>query len=260
MSSLVVESRDQAAPQGANTAARLMEAKQVILLVTDDGAVSNSLIFALEREFPWLVIERVDGVESICRDFSHPVALILLDWQRLKSAEEISAPILNRHPRALVAMVEPDAHNPACSFPEIQNSPLVRGVLPMNLALDVWLSIVRLLLRGGEYFPPAMLHTYAKEIDAGASAVMPAAPEPPAGAARLTDLTPREMQILSMVSRGLQNKQIAVQFRLSENTVKIHIHHIISKLGTHNRTEAAARFRDFEARRQTSPAPSPDER
>lgn len=239
-----------------------MEAKQVILLVTDDGAVSNNLIFALEREFPWLVIERVDSVESICRDFSHPVALILLDCPRLKIAEELSARIMNRHPRALVAMIEPDAHNPACSFPEIQNSPLVRGVLPMNLALDVWLSIVRLMLRGGEYFPAAMLHTYAKEIDAGTTAVMPAIPataEPPAGGARLTDLTPREMQILSMVSRGLQNKQIAVQFRLSENTVKIHIHHIISKLGTHNRTEAAARFRDFEARRDSSPAPRADE-
>ena len=68
----------------------------------------------------------------------------------------------------------------------------------------------------------------------------------PGNMMRLTDLSPREMQVLELVSRGLQNKQIAAEVRLSENTVKIHLHNIIRKLGTHNRTEAAARFRDHE--------------
>jgi DNA-binding NarL/FixJ family response regulator len=57
------------------------------------------------------------------------------------------------------------------------------------------------------------------------------------------------MQILEMVSRGLQNKAIAAEFNLSEHTVKIHLHNIISKLGIHNRTEAAARYRDHQAGR-----------
>ncbi|WP_323131382.1 response regulator transcription factor [Sinorhizobium medicae] len=51
-----------------------------------------------------------------------------------------------------------------------------------------------------------------------------------------------------MVSRGLQNKIIAAEIRLSENTVKIHLHNIITKLGAHNRTEAAARFRSLQER------------
>ena len=51
-----------------------------------------------------------------------------------------------------------------------------------------------------------------------------------------------------MVARGLQNKSIAAAFSLSESTVKIHIHNIISKLGVHNRPEAAARFRDRDMR------------
>jgi DNA-binding NarL/FixJ family response regulator len=61
---------------------------------------------------------------------------------------------------------------------------------------------------------------------------------------QLTQLTRRELQILELVSRGLQNKTIATQLHLSEFTVKIHLHNIITKLGAHNRTEAAAFFRD----------------
>ena len=61
----------------------------------------------------------------------------------------------------------------------------------------------------------------------------------------LSDLTSREIEILEMVSRGLQNKAIAAALGLSEHTVKIHLHNIIRKLGAHNRTEAAARFHDF---------------
>jgi DNA-binding NarL/FixJ family response regulator len=45
-----------------------------------------------------------------------------------------------------------------------------------------------------------------------------------------------------MASQGLQNKTIASALRLSEHTVKIHMHNIINKLGAHNRTEAAALF------------------
>ena len=52
----------------------------------------------------------------------------------------------------------------------------------------------------------------------------------------------RELQILAMVARGLQNKLIAAALGLSEHTVKIHLHNIITKLGVHNRTEAVALY------------------
>ena len=34
----------------------------------------------------------------------------------------------------------------------------------MNLRLDVWLSVIRLMLCGGEYFPPGMYHSYARKV------------------------------------------------------------------------------------------------
>lgn len=58
----------------------------------------------------------------------------------------------------------------------------------------------------------------------------------------MLDLTVRELGILSRVARGQQNKIIAADLGLSEHTVKLHIHNIITKLGVHNRTEAAVLY------------------
>ncbi|MDN3722302.1 helix-turn-helix transcriptional regulator [Roseibium salinum] len=44
-------------------------------------------------------------------------------------------------------------------------------------------------------------------------------------------LTPRENEVLALIAQGLQNKNIAAALRLSEHTIKLHIHHIISKMG-----------------------------
>ena len=53
-------------------------------------------------------------------------------------------------------------------------------------------------------------------------------------------LTPRERQVMEQLSKGLQNKIIAANLGVRKHAVKIHLHHIIRKLGTTNRTGAAA--------------------
>jgi two-component system, NarL family, nitrate/nitrite response regulator NarL len=52
-------------------------------------------------------------------------------------------------------------------------------------------------------------------------------------------LTPREMEIVQEVVSGYSNKEIAVKFRISEQTVKHHITNIFDKLGVYNRLELA---------------------
>ncbi len=54
-----------------------------------------------------------------------------------------------------------------------------------------------------------------------------------------TDLTPRELQLLKMLSKGLTNKQIGQALGISDNTVKNHVNSIIEKLEVCDRTEAA---------------------
>lgn len=53
-------------------------------------------------------------------------------------------------------------------------------------------------------------------------------------------LSPREWDVLKLLSNGLKNKEIATTLAVSENTVKTHIRAILGKLSLKNRTQAAA--------------------
>ena len=53
-------------------------------------------------------------------------------------------------------------------------------------------------------------------------------------------LSEREIEILQLIARGLKNKVIADELKISENTVKYHLKHILQKLNLKNRAEAAA--------------------
>ena len=57
-------------------------------------------------------------------------------------------------------------------------------------------------------------------------------------------LTRREREVLELVSQGLSNRQIARTLWIAESTVKVHIHHVLEKLGVQSRTEAAAKAAD----------------
>lgn len=52
-----------------------------------------------------------------------------------------------------------------------------------------------------------------------------------------TVLTPREIEMVGMVARGLRNKEMSERLAISEGTVKIHLHHIYKKLKVENRVE-----------------------
>ena len=59
-------------------------------------------------------------------------------------------------------------------------------------------------------------------------------------AAAFADLTPQEMSVLTLVSQGLTNRQIAVKLYLGEGTVRNYVSSILGKIGVSNRAEAAA--------------------
>jgi len=52
------------------------------------------------------------------------------------------------------------------------------------------------------------------------------------------NLTPREAEVLGLISRGLRNREIAERLFVTERTVKFHVGSILAKLGAHNRTDA----------------------
>jgi DNA-binding NarL/FixJ family response regulator len=53
-------------------------------------------------------------------------------------------------------------------------------------------------------------------------------------------LTPRELEVLYLISEGMHNSEIAARLFVTERTVKFHVSSILAKLGADNRTEAVA--------------------
>jgi DNA-binding NarL/FixJ family response regulator len=88
--------------------------------------------------------------------------------------------------------------------------------------------------------PPKELVEVIRQVHAGKKKI------PPQLAAQLAEhlsdeaLTSREVEVLSQIAGGNRNKDIAERLFISEETVKVHIKHIMEKLGASDRTQAVA--------------------
>lgn len=158
--------------------------------------------------------------------------LVLIDSKCAAGLLELTTDDQKELGSAVRAIAYEDATEIAPVFTRLREEIGIKGFLPMHVRLDVWLSIIRLLASGGGYVPDELIDHSTQP------ATEPAVPQ----AGGVDRLTPRENEVLQLVAQGIQNKNIATTLALSEHTVKLHIHHIISKLGVSNRTEAAAHF------------------
>jgi len=80
-------------------------------------------------------------------------------------------------------------------------------------------------------------------VPAEAPASEPFAPN--AAAQESLGITPRELEILTFVARGLSNREIAAQLFVSENTVKTHCARVFDKVGAVRRTQAVQRGKEL---------------
>jgi len=117
----------------------------------------------------------------------------------------------------------------------------VCGYIPKSTPREVMLQALRLVLAGGVYVPRAALSTEPAPVEAEVR--VPAWPTNSAIRLPSGRLTDRQQQVLELLSRGLQNKQIARELTLSEHTVKIHVTAILDALGVSNRTQAVVAAR-----------------
>lgn len=92
------------------------------------------------------------------------------------------------------------------------------------------------ILAGGSPVSSAIARTIIREFN---SRELNSKEEAPGEAEAPMDLTPRELEILQGLAKGLTSAEIAEMFSISKQTVSVHIRNIYRKMEVHNRTEAA---------------------
>ena len=199
----------------------MAEVTKVRVFSVDDHPLLHEGIATVIRMQPdmLLVAEASNGREAIQRFREHKPDVTLMDL-RLPDMSGIDAMIAIR-----------------TEFPE------ARIIILTTFAGDV--EIRRALQAGARGYllksmPPKELAEVIRQVHAGKKRI------PPEIAAHLAEhygdetLTQREIEVLQQVAGGNRNRDIAEKLFITEETVKVHIKHIMEKLGAADRTQAVA--------------------
>lgn len=119
------------------------------------------------------------------------------------------------------------------------------GYIIKNEGAEVLVTRLRRVLEGEICVPPLLA-----ELGDGQALLPAAAPAAPAADDLLSRCTPRQIDVLHCLERGLTNKEIGRELGLSSRTVKMHVSTLLRIFGVRNRTQAAA-----QARRGAPPEP-----
>ena len=104
------------------------------------------------------------------------------------------------------------------------------GFLLKDVPEEQLAAAIRVAADGGAIFSPSVTRRLIEEISR-----RPGRKQPPAA---LEELTPREVEVLRLVARGLSNAEIAATLVVSEHTAKTHVAHILGKLDLRDRVQA----------------------
>ena len=105
------------------------------------------------------------------------------------------------------------------------------GFLLKDVPPEQLVAGIRVVAEGEALLAPSITRRLIQEFATAA----PAPSEPPPG---LDELTPREVEVFKLVSRGLSNAEIAAELVVSETTVKTHVARVLMKLGLRDRVQA----------------------
>ena len=209
----------------------------ITLLVVDDHKLFRRGLVALLGQDPGLQVvgEAGDAAEALRVAPLLQPQVILLDnhlpgvtgVEAVKGLRE-AAPMA----RVLMLTVSEDAQDLATALRHG-----AQGYLLKTIDGDLLVDSIRRAARGEPVVSPELMNKLVAAFQAqGAPA--PFTPVPDVGEA-VVPLSPREEDVLREITRGASNKEIARRLDIAETTVKIHVQHILRKLGLSSRVQAA---------------------
>jgi two-component system nitrate/nitrite response regulator NarL len=114
------------------------------------------------------------------------------------------------------------------------------GYIPKNIGARVMIDALKLIMSGEKYLPTMLVAEAEKQESATIVAGANAKSEK-----TLEKLTPREREVLGLLTKGYPNKEIARKLELREITVKVHLKNVYRKLGVSNRTQAVRKLMEM---------------
>ena len=207
-----------------------------VLVVDDHTLFRRGLIALLAGDARFEVVgEAGDASQAHRRAAQTQPDVILLDnhMPGVKGVDALAG-FLEVAPLARVLMltVSEDEHDLAAAL-----RGGARGYLLKTVDSDMLASAVLRSMAGEAIISPEMT---SKLVSAFQAIAADAAGAAPAGAADpIHSLSPREREILAHIARGASNKEVARALGIAEATVKIHVQHILRKLGLGSRVQAA---------------------
>ncbi len=222
-----------------------------MLFVGSSCAFPDVMLRLVRVEFEGVDVSRAENLDigAQCSD-AQMLRLVVIDDRFADILEKRYDEIRQHFAGAQIALAYRDIGIARRLFSAQQTQQCLEGLrfIPMNAPVAGWVSMLRLLLEGDFVVPGDLVAQGPPSVSVAPGSAPRAAPQSPAPAG----LTQREVEVLDRVALGHRNKIIADDLGVSEHTVKLHIHHIISKIGVQNRT-AAANWYLAQGRRDGSP-------
>ena len=194
--------------------------KHRILLVDDHYVVRIGLASSLNLEANLEVVAEAErGGEVLALYETHRPDLVIMDWRLpdMSGGEAIRA-LRAAFPDARVLVLSAFESEEAV-FQAVQAGAI--GYLPKSARRSELIQAVVAAAEGEASLPSRIAAKLAARM-------------------QRPELTPRELQVAAELVRGCSNKEIATNLSISENTVKLHITHLMQKLRAKDRTHVAS--------------------
>jgi DNA-binding NarL/FixJ family response regulator len=198
----------------------MANSKPIRILVVDDHfmvrmGLSSSLNIESDIE---VVAEAGSGEAALDAYRSHHPSLVMMDL-RLPgmSGADCTAALIREFPDACILMLSTHSGEEEI-YRAMQAG--ARGYVVKSIVREELLRAVREVHSGGRYVDPVVASQLAERQSH-------------------RSLSTREIDVLRLVAKGFGNKEIASALNIAEVTVKLHVSHVLEKLGVNDRTQAA---------------------
>jgi NarL family two-component system response regulator LiaR len=222
-----------AAPKSKRTRKRRVGVDLVQALVIDDQLVFRlGLRMYLSEAMPEL--EFVGDAASVREGLAlveraRPNLVLLDAFLSDEPVDGVLGQVKERSPGSRVVLLAnfPDSKNLARALNAGASGYLLKTASPEQLV-----SSLREVLAGRAAVQPELMQRLYADVANSSAGSQPHGDDP-------HDLTPRQVEVLRLIARGLRNAEIADELAISQETVKTHIANLLSKLGVKTRVQAA---------------------